>query len=94
MGTKWSRVPLRYVPKLKAIYPFTKGVGIAAPQIGIARAIAIVQPPDSDHHITLVNPTVVWRSEATDTKAEGCLSFFDIRGEVPRPLAISVRTTH
>jgi peptide deformylase len=84
---------LSYVPRLKAIYPFTKGVGIAAPQIGFSRAIAIVKPPDSGEHITLVNPEVVWASPDTDCKAEGCLSFFDVRGEVPRPLAMDVQTT-
>ena len=83
---------LSFVPRLMAIYPFTKGVGIAAPQIGVSRALAIVQPPDSDHHITLINPEVVDVSDVRDHKAEGCLSFFDVRGEVPRPLAIAVRT--
>lgn len=83
---------LSYVPRLKAIYPFTKGVGIAAPQIGISRALAIVQPPDSDTHISLINAEVLSVSAETDRKAEGCLSFFDVRGEVPRPLSISVST--
>jgi peptide deformylase len=84
---------LSYVPRLKAIYPFTKGVGIAAPQIGVSRALAIVQPPDSETHILLINPSVLWASEDIDQKAEGCLSFFDVRGEVSRPLAITVQTT-
>lgn len=81
-----------YVPRLKAIYPFSKGVGIAAPQIGISRALAIVQPPDSNVHISLINPEVLSASIETDRKAEGCLSFFDVRGDVPRPLSISVST--
>lgn len=83
---------LAYVPQLKAIYPFTKGVGIAAPQIGISVALAIVQPPDSERHITLINPEVLSVSAEVDSKAEGCLSFFDVRGEVPRPFSISVST--
>jgi peptide deformylase len=84
---------LSFVPRLKAIYPFTKGVGIAAPQIGVSRALAIVQPPDSNQHIALVNPQVVEVSTEIDEKAEGCLSFFDVRGEVARPVAITVQTT-
>ncbi|WP_308218461.1 peptide deformylase [Streptomyces hygroscopicus] len=32
------------------------------------------------------------RSEETDEQYEGCLSFFDVRGLVPRPLKITVET--
>jgi peptide deformylase len=72
---------LDYVDALRRIYPFTKGVGIAAPQIGISRAMAVVSPPGSPT-TTLINPVVVWSSEMTDEQFEGCLSMFDIRGRV------------
>ncbi|WP_324192995.1 peptide deformylase [Nocardia transvalensis] len=68
---------------------FSKGMGIAAPQIGISRAAAIVRTPDGDT-ITLFNPRIVETSAAEDEQFEGCLSFFDLRGKVPRPLAIHV----
>ena len=32
-------------------------------------------------------------SEDADEQYEGCLSFFDVRGMVPRPLTITVETT-
>ncbi|MFD0348221.1 peptide deformylase [Kitasatospora aburaviensis] len=32
-------------------------------------------------------------SDETDEKYEGCLSFFDVRGVVPRPLRMSVTAT-
>ncbi|WP_084508843.1 peptide deformylase [Nocardia pseudovaccinii] len=32
-------------------------------------------------------------SDDTDEQYEGCLSFFDVRGLVPRPLHITVETT-
>jgi peptide deformylase len=82
-----------YVDKLQEIYPFTKGVGLAAPQIGIARAMSIVRPRDGADDIALLNPVVVWQSEHQDEKYEGCLSFFDVRVLVPRPLAIRVQLT-
>jgi peptide deformylase len=69
---------------------FGKGMGIAAPQIGIERAAAIVRPPGSDQVITLLNPRVIDSSADTDEQYEGCLSFFDVRCLVPRPLVIHV----
>ncbi|MFJ3249085.1 peptide deformylase [Streptomyces sp. NPDC086782] len=75
-------------------HPFAKGMGIAAPQIGIGRAVAAVQPAEPGAGaIVLLNPRVTDVSEETDEQFEGCLSFFDVRGKVPRPLRITVETT-
>jgi peptide deformylase len=68
---------------------FSKGMGLAAPQIGIGRAVAVVRTADGDS-ITLLNPRIIDQSTATDEQYEGCLSFFDVRGMVPRPLEIEV----
>lgn len=69
-----------------------KGLGVAAPQIRISRSAAVIQPPGADP-IVLLNPRITVASEETDEKFEGCLSFFDVRGLVPRPLRITVETT-
>lgn len=71
------------------VHVFGKGMGMAAPQIDIDRAVAIVRTPDGES-ITLFNPRIVEESPESDEQYEGCLSFFDVRGKVPRPLAISV----
>ena len=76
--------------RVATAHTFGKGMGIAAPQIGIERAAAIVRPPGSDDVITLLNPRVIESSEDTDERYEGCLSFFDVRCLVPRPLVIHV----
>jgi peptide deformylase len=68
-------------------------MGLAAPQIGIGRAAAVVQPPADAPAIILLNPRITDRSDDTDEQYEGCLSFFDVRGLVPRPLKITVQTT-
>jgi peptide deformylase len=81
-----------YVDRLLEIYPFKKGVGLAAPQVGLSRAMAVVKPPGGDP-FTLINPKVVWQSDEEDEQFEGCLSFFDVRGSVRRPLSIRVETT-
>lgn len=71
-----------------------KGMGLAAPQIGIARAAATVRPAEADASpIVLLNPIITARSDEVDEQYEGCLSFFDVRGAVPRPLRITVETT-
>lgn len=79
--------------RIGQVHPFAKGMGIAAPQIGIARTAAVVQPPGDAPAITLLNPRITHRSEEMDEQYEGCLSFFDVRGLVPGPLKITVKTT-
>jgi peptide deformylase len=54
---------------------------------------ALRQPPEPDAPvIVLLHPTITHRSDVTDEQHEGCLRFFDVRGLVPRPLRIIVRT--
>ncbi|WP_431981921.1 peptide deformylase [Streptomyces qinglanensis] len=79
--------------RIGRVHPFAKGMGIAAPQIGIGRAVAVVQPPGDAPAVILLNPRITDRSDETDEQYEGCLSFFDVRGLVPRPLNITVETT-
>jgi peptide deformylase len=71
------------------VHNFTKGMGLAASQISIGRAAAVIRTPEGET-ITLLNPQVSDQSAETDEQYEGCLSFFDVRGKVPRPLAIEV----
>lgn len=80
--------------RIGRVHPFAKGMGLAAPQIGIGRAAAAVQPPDPGAGaIVLLNPRVTEAGDDMDEQYEGCLSFFDVRGLVPRPLRITVETT-
>ncbi|MCX5189012.1 peptide deformylase [Streptomyces sp. NBC_00268] len=80
--------------RIGGVHTFAKGMGIAAPQVGIGRAVAVVQPPEQGAGaIVLVNPRVTEAAAETDEQYEGCLSFFDVRGLVPRPLRITVDTT-
>jgi peptide deformylase len=50
-----------------------KGVGLAAPQIGIGKQIIIVAPPDEEP-IAVINPVVTNRSIRRVASEEGCLS--------------------
>ena len=71
------------------VHNFTKGMGLAAPQINIGRAAAVVRTAEGET-LTLLNPRICDESAETDEQYEGCLSFFAVRGMVPRPLAIEV----
>ncbi len=71
------------------VHYFVKGMGLAAPQIGIGRAAAVIRTPEGET-VTLLNPRICDESAETDQQYEGCLSFFDVRGKVPRPLAVEV----
>ncbi|MEV7357511.1 peptide deformylase [Kitasatospora sp. NPDC091276] len=82
------------VDRIGRVHSFAKGMGLAAPQIGIPRAAALVLPPTAGAEpIILLNPKATAVSDETDEQYEGCLSFFDVRGMVPRPLRMDVTST-
>jgi peptide deformylase len=67
------------------------GVGLAAPQVGILRRVAVVDVTE-DHSglLELVNPEITER-EGDQTGREGCLSVPGRQGVVTRPMKIKVR---
>ena len=82
---------LSTLDRLERLHDFSKGVGLAAPQIGLSVAAAVIRPPErGSEPVVLLNPRIVSDSTDTDEQYEGCLSFFDYRGRVQRPLRIDV----
>ncbi|WP_242625294.1 peptide deformylase [Krasilnikovia cinnamomea] len=82
---------LATLDRLERAHDFRKGVGLAAPQIGRAVAAAVIRPPErGSNPVVLLNPRLVGESPDTDDRYEGCLSFFDYRGLVRRPLRVEV----
>ncbi|WP_406076119.1 peptide deformylase [Streptomyces virginiae] len=78
---------LEAIDRVRQLHTFGKGMGMAACQIGIDRAAAVVLPPDPQAEpIVLLNPDIAETAAETDEQYEGCLSYFDVRGLVPRPL--------
>lgn len=67
------------------------GVGLAAPQIGLSKQIAIVDIDDHHGTIELINPVII-EKRGTQTGPEGCLSFPGLYGDVSRSDYIKVRT--
>ena len=68
-----------------------EGVGLAAPQVGILRRIAVVDVTE-DHSglLEMVNPEIIER-EGKQTGREGCLSVPGRQGVVTRPMKIKAR---
>jgi peptide deformylase len=69
------------------------GVGLAAPQIGISKRIAVVDvtfKEDSRAKLVLINPEII-RTEGKHTQSEGCLSIPDFRENVSRPNKVTIR---
>jgi peptide deformylase len=69
----------------------SKGVGLAANQVGVARRVAVVDVgTEVPEPLVLVNPTIVTRVDVTDTSEEGCLSIPEIFGDVQRPVSVVI----
>ena len=70
-----------------------RGVGLAAPQIGIPKRLAVIDisfKEDPKAKLVLVNPEIV-RTEGKQRGSEGCLSLPEFREEVTRAKIVTVR---
>ena len=69
------------------------GVGLAAPQIGIGRRIAVIDvtfKEDPNAKLVIINPEII-HTEGKHSQSEGCLSIPDFRENVSRPNKVTVR---
>jgi len=70
----------------------TRGVGLAAPQVGVSLRVIVVDMQDEEHEpIALINPEIVKASKEMVVAAEGCLSVPGLRGDVERHEWIAVK---
>ena len=77
--------------RMAAIMTDARGVGLAAPQLGSLRRLAVVRTGEEGEEIVaLCNPRITWRSEETEVDSEGCLSIGEITVDVARAVAIRV----
>lgn len=76
--------------RMIAIMNEARGVGLAAPQVGSLRRLAVVLTGEDAPPVVLCNPEITWRSEEEEIDYEGCLSVGEISVEVPRAVAIRV----
>ena len=70
-----------------------KGVGLAAPQIGISKRLAVIDvtfKEDPNAKLVLANPEII-HTEGKQTQSEGCLSIPDFREPLTRANKVTVR---
>jgi peptide deformylase len=70
-----------------------KGVGLAAPQIGVSRKIAVIDVSNgekAEDKLVLINPTIV-KVDGKQEGEEGCLSIPGFREQVKRGRSVTVR---
>ena len=69
------------------------GVGLAAPQIGLGKRLAVVDVTvgkNPEAKIVLANPEII-HAEGEQREEEGCLSVPGFRGNVARPQYVTLR---
>lgn len=69
------------------------GVGLAAPQIGISKRLAVVDitfKEDPNAKLVLINPEII-HTEGRQSQNEGCLSIPEFREPVTRARKVTVR---
>jgi peptide deformylase len=74
------------------------GVGLAAPQVGIAQRFLVMMNPENNEIYRMINPKIVSKSEETCSMEEGCLSVLGadnlpVYAHVRRPSAVVVEWT-
>jgi peptide deformylase len=70
-----------------------RGVGLAAPQIGISKRLAVIDvsfKEDPEAKLVLANPEIIHK-EGRQRSSEGCLSLPEFREEVTRAKHVTVR---
>ncbi|GIU73588.1 MAG: peptide deformylase [Bryobacteraceae bacterium] len=70
-----------------------KGIGLAAPQVGVLRRLAVLDPSageDPAAKLVLVNPVILVK-EGVQIGEEGCLSIPGFREDVKRAYRVRVR---
>jgi peptide deformylase len=70
-----------------------KGIGLAAPQIGIPKRLTVIDlsfQKNPEEKIVLINPEIIFR-EGKQYEEEGCLSLPEIREKVSRAAKVKVK---
>jgi peptide deformylase len=70
-----------------------KGVGLAAPQIGISKRLAVIDVSFKENpreKLVLANPEII-HTEGKQNQSEGCLSIPDFRENVTRANKVTIR---
>ncbi|NIN91945.1 peptide deformylase [bacterium] len=78
---------LKLIDNMAKLMYQNKGLGLAAPQVGILKRVIVADVGDG--LVSLVNPRILWR-QGKDTMPEGCLSIPGINLEIKRSKEVIV----
>lgn len=79
------------VARMFASMTAARGIGIAAPQIGVPLRICIIDVDAAG--IVAIEPEIEWVSDELDETSEGCLSVRGLYGLLERPVAARLSAT-
>src|SRR5437867_9461302 len=65
-----------------------RGIGIAAPQIGVPLRVAVLDVDEAG--LVVIDPKIEWASEEVEETSEGCLSVRGLYGMLERPTAARI----
>jgi peptide deformylase len=80
------------VERMTRLMDEARGVGLAAPQVGVLRRVVVYRTGEEAPAVALVNPRVTATGEEVEVADEGCLSLgaATVIVEVERPLSVTV----
>jgi peptide deformylase len=83
------------VERMTLLMDEARGVGLAAPQLGVLRRILVYRKADEEPVVALVNPRVVSTGEEVEAADEGCLSLgaATVVVVVERPTALKIEAS-
>ena len=74
----------------ETMYYDNRGIGIAAPQVGVLRRVFVVDVGDEHGKLEFINPEITY-TEGSQIYCEGCLSVPGKNADVERPAKIRVK---
>ncbi len=81
----------RQVLQMGALMHDAQGIGLAAPQVGIANRLLVYRVLSTGTLRVLINPVIEWAGSEQEWLEEGCLSLPAVHVDVRRPVDVRVR---
>jgi peptide deformylase len=80
------------VERMTMLMDEARGVGLAAPQLGVLRRVLVYRTAEDEAVTALVNPRIISSGDESESAEEGCLSLgaATVVMEVERPVAVTL----
>ena len=86
----FDNVLVRLAERMGALMEEARGVGLAAPQIGLSQRLLVYRTGEDEPLVVLANPEIAEESDERETADEGCLSLGMASVVVPVERAVAV----